>query len=268
MPTMQVTELERVTRRPRHVAIGTFDGVHLGHRAVIEGADTAITFVVHPLTVLRPEAAPKQIVPFAVKRDLIAARGVVETVLLPFDARFARLEPEEFITDVLVGRLGAEVVSVGENFRFGARGRGTAELLAGRPEFETRVRPLVEVDGERVSSTRIRALIAAGDLAGAERCLGGRYTIEADLTEVGRRWGVARLDERLVGIAPGEYRARVAGVRGTVAVAGRRVTFELEDEVPALRLGAPVRLRLYPTPRPGRAGDRDAAAPIQATDTR
>ena len=176
--SIRVTSLPDAEPRPRQVAIGTFDGVHLGHQAVIDEADTVLTFDPHPLEILHPAALPKLIMPFAVKRDVIEGLGVDELVVIPFDREFATVTAEQFIEDVLVGRLGAECVSVGENFRFGARAKGDAEMLADREEFETRVVPLVEVDGETVSSTRIRALIAAGEMDAAQRCLGAPFMVE------------------------------------------------------------------------------------------
>src|SRR5215216_4226647 len=100
-----------------------------GHREVIKGNDTVLTFDPHPLSVIRPEAAPKLLTPFPVKRDLIAGLGVKELVVILFDRDFASLSAEEFIKDVLIGRLGAGRVSVGENFRFGKGAKGTDELL-------------------------------------------------------------------------------------------------------------------------------------------
>ena len=88
---MKVTMLPEVERRPRRVAIGTFDGVHLGHQAVIAGADTVLTFDPHPLSVLAPERAPKLITSFEVRRDLIAGLGVAELVVIPFNPEFAQL---------------------------------------------------------------------------------------------------------------------------------------------------------------------------------
>ena len=124
MTQIEVTPLPDAEPRPRHVAIGTFDGVHVGHRAVIDDADTVLTFEPHPLEVLHPAALPKLIMPFEVKRDVIEGLGVEELVVIPFDAEFAALPAEEFIEQVLVERLGAERVSVGENFRFGAKAQG------------------------------------------------------------------------------------------------------------------------------------------------
>lgn len=169
------------SNRSRKVAVGFFDGVHLGHRAVIEGADTVLTFDPHPLAVLHPDAAPKMIMSAEMRRDVLAGLGVEELVVIPFDHDFSKLSAEEFVEQVLVERLGAEWVSVGENFRFGSGASGDAAMLAARPEFETRVAPLVEVDGETVSSTRIRALVAAGEVAAASRCLGGPFMLEGEV---------------------------------------------------------------------------------------
>ncbi|HEY3491393.1 MAG TPA: bifunctional riboflavin kinase/FMN adenylyltransferase, partial [Solirubrobacterales bacterium] len=122
--SIKVTSLPDAEPRPRNVAIGTFDGVHLGHRAVIKGADTVLTFEPHPLEVLHPAATPKLIMPFGVKRDVIEGLGVEELVVIPFDKSFSTQSAEEFIEHVLVEKLNAEQVSVGENFRFGAKAKG------------------------------------------------------------------------------------------------------------------------------------------------
>jgi riboflavin kinase / FMN adenylyltransferase len=230
--SIQVTSLPDASPRPRHVAIGTFDGVHLGHQAVIDEADTVLTFDPHPLEILHPTALPKLIMPFAVKRDMIEGLGVEELVVIPFDREFAKVTAEQFIDDVLVGKLGAERVSVGENFRFGARAKGDAEMLADRDEFETRVVPLVEVDGETVSSTRIRALIAAGEVDAAQRCLGAPFMVEGTVVsgdQRGRELGfpTANLvpDDRLAIPGHGVYAAFANGVPAAVNV-GVRPTFE------------------------------------------
>ena len=128
--SIEVTSLPDAQPRPRHVAIGTFDGVHLGHQAVIDDADTVLTFDPHPLEVLHPAALPKLIMPFAVKRDVIEGLGVQELVVIPFDREFATVTAEDFIERILIERLGAERVSVGENFRFGAKAQGDPEMLA------------------------------------------------------------------------------------------------------------------------------------------
>ncbi len=230
--SIKVTSLEDVERKPRNVAIGTFDGVHVGHREVIEGADTVLTFEPHPLSVLHPEAAPKLIMPFAVKRDVIEGLGVEEIVVVPFDKDFASLPPEDFCSRVLIDGLGAERVAVGENFRFGARAKGTPEMLASRREFSTSVVPLIEVGAETVSSTRIRAAIAAGDMLTATRCLGAPFIFESEVVagdKRGRTLGfpTANLvpDDRYVHPGHGVYAAFANGRPAAVNV-GVRPTFE------------------------------------------
>lgn len=185
--SIQVTSLPDAASRERRIAIGTFDGVHVGHREVIGDADTVLTFEPHPLHVIHPEAEPKLLMPFGVKRDVIEGLGVDELVVIPFDREFAAIDPEAFCSEILVARLGAATVSVGENFRFGARAKGTPAMLAARPEFETRVVPLIEVDGETVSSTRIRALVSAGEVEEAALCLGAPFMIEGTVVSGDRR---------------------------------------------------------------------------------
>src|ERR671916_2309266 len=141
---MQVTWLPDASRRPRHLAVGEFDGVHLGHREVIRGADTVLTFEPHPRAVVAPASAPKLLTPLAIKADLLADLGVEELIVIPFDGSFAAQTAQEFIDHVLVGQLDARTVSVGENFRFGNRARGDADLLRAQAGFDTRVAELVE----------------------------------------------------------------------------------------------------------------------------
>lgn len=218
--------------RERRVAIGTFDGVHVGHREVIRGCDTVLTFDPHPLTVVRPEAAPKLLTRFEVKRDIVAGLGVEEMVVIPFDDDFRTKTAEQFVDEILVGRLRAVEVSVGENFRFGKGATGDIDLLRSRGDFTTRVAPLVEVDGEAVSSTQIRALIAAGDVAAAARMLGGPFMMEGEVAhgdKRGRTLGVptANLvpDDRYAVPGHGVYAAWAHGFPAAVSV-GVRPTFQ------------------------------------------
>jgi riboflavin kinase / FMN adenylyltransferase len=229
---IEVTPLPEAKPRLRHVAIGTFDGVHRGHQAVIDGADTVLTFDPHPLEILHPAALPKLITPFGVKRDVIEGLGVRELVVIPFDEEFAKLSAEEFIEKVLVEKLSAERVSVGENFRFGAKAKGDPAMLARHSEFETRIVPLVEVDGETVSSTRIRALVAAGDMEGARHCLGAPFMVEGEVVggdQRGRELGFPTAnivpDDRLAIPGHGVYAAFADGLPAAVNV-GVRPTFE------------------------------------------
>jgi riboflavin kinase / FMN adenylyltransferase len=232
MANIVVTSLPDAEPRRRHVAIGTFDGVHRGHQAVIEGADTVLTFDPHPLEVIHPAALPKLIMPFGVKRDVIEGLGVRELVVIPFDADFAKRSAEDFIEHVLIERLQAEKVSVGENFRFGAKAKGDPAMLDARTEFETRVVPLVEVDGETVSSTRIRALVAAGDMEGARHCLGAPFMVEGTVVEGdqrGRELGFPTAnivpDDLLLIPGHGVFAAFADGVPAAVNV-GVRPTFD------------------------------------------
>jgi riboflavin kinase/FMN adenylyltransferase len=230
--TIKATSLPDAKPSDRHVAIGVFDGVHKGHQAVIDNADTVLSFDPHPLTIIHPEAAPKLIMPADVKRDVIDGLGVDELVVIPFDKDFSRIPAEGFIDQVLVGGLGAKQVSVGENFRFGAKAKGTPEMLASREEFETRVVPLVEVDGETVSSSRVRALVAAGEVDAAMRCLGAPFMLEGRVVEGdkrGRELGFPTAnvvpDDRLVVPGHGVYAAFANGHPAAVNV-GIRPTFE------------------------------------------
>jgi len=237
---MKVTPLPEVrpTGRRRHVAIGTFDGVHVGHREVIDGADTVVTFEPHPLAVLRPDKLPRLITPFPIKRDLIASLGVEELVVIPFDREFSRHPAEQFVQEELIGKLQAERVSVGENFHFGRDQGGTPEMLSSYDEFETRVVPMVEVDGERVSSTRIRKLICEdGDMAAAGRLLGAPYLFEGTVVEGdkrGRELGMPTAnivpDAKFVAPANGVY-AAVANDRSAAVNVGVRPTFDSDRGV-------------------------------------
>ena len=232
---MRVALLDEVEQRPdrrRHVAIGTFDGVHLGHRAVIGDADTVLTFEPHPLAVIKPEAMPKLLMPFDIKRDVIAGLGVEELVVIGFNREFQELSAERFVEEFLVGRLGASQVRVGENFRFGKGARGDAEFLRSRSEFETEVVPMVDVEGETVSSTQIRALVAAGDVGRAARFLGAPFLLEGEVVVGdgrGRELGMptANLvpDPRYVCPGHGVYAAWAHGQPAAVNV-GVRPTFD------------------------------------------
>ena len=214
---MDVTWLPDARPRPRHVAVGEFDGVHLGHREVIRGADTALTFEPHPRAVVAPDATPKLLTPLDVKADLIEGLGVSELVVIRFDRAFAARSAQEFIDSVLVEQLGAHTVSVGENFRFGHKATGDVELLRRQSAFETRVARLVEVDGEIVSSTHIRGLVVAGEVEKASRFLGTPFQLRGQVVSGDRRgrdlgYPTANLvpDNALVYPGNGVYACRAA----------------------------------------------------------
>ncbi|NYD65786.1 bifunctional riboflavin kinase/FAD synthetase [Agromyces atrinae] len=176
---------------PSVVTIGKFDGVHAGHRAVIADllaiadaeslTSTVVTFDRHPLAFLAPEKCPEQLVSTPQKIELLATTGVDAALVLRFDETLSSIPAEAFVRDILVGRLRAQVVFVGADFRFGSRGAGDVGLLERMgPVLGFEVRVIDDVrpeDGRRVSSTWIRELLEAGDVASAARLLGHTPTV-------------------------------------------------------------------------------------------
>lgn len=228
---MRVVSLDQVQPRARRVAVGEFDGVHLGHREVMAGSDTVLTFEPHPASIVRPGGGPKLLTTLELKTELIAELGAEELVVVPFDQSFAHQEAAEFIERVLVQTLVATHVAVGANFRFGHRARGTAALLAADDRFETRVVPLVEVDGVPVSSTRIRTLIEEGDVDVAAELLGARFRMRSEVVHGDRRgrdlgFPTANMvpDPKLTCPGHGVYACRV-GERLAAVNVGVRPTF-------------------------------------------
>jgi riboflavin kinase/FMN adenylyltransferase len=185
---VKVTRLPDVLRTTaRSVAVGTFDGVHLGHRQVIAGADSVLTFDPHPVSVVAPQHTPRLLTTLARKAELVAALGVTELIVIPFNAEFAARSAQEFIDDVLVAALDATQVAVGENFRFGHKAQGDATLLAADDRFTTVVHPLLEVDGEVVSSSHIRGLVLAGEVSEANRLLGSSFQLAGEVVHGDQR---------------------------------------------------------------------------------
>jgi len=228
---MQVLRLEDVRRRPRHVAVGEFDGVHLGHRQVIAGSDTVLTFEPHPRTVLTPELRLPRLTCPEAKARRIAELGVEELVIVHFDRAFSMVSAERFIDSILVERLGATHVSVGSDFRFGHGARGDAALLASDSRFTTRVVDLVRRDGQRVSSTHIRRLLAVGDVESAAGLLGAPFTLCGEIVhgeQRGRTLGFPTAnivpDPTFACPAPGVYAGRVGEHPAAISV-GFRPTF-------------------------------------------
>jgi riboflavin kinase/FMN adenylyltransferase len=229
---VKVTSLPEVERRERSVAVGTFDGVHLGHRQVIDSSDSVLTFDPHPVSVVAPQHTPKLLTTPERKAELIASLGVQELIVIPFDADFARRSAAEFVDDVLVGALGATRVAIGENFRFGHKAQGDPALLAADERFTTVVHPLLEVAGEIVSSSHIRGLLLAGDVAEANQMLGAPFQLSGEVVhgdERGRQLGfpTANLipDEALVCPGHGVYACLADGRPAAVSV-GVRPTFQ------------------------------------------
>ncbi len=232
------------------VTIGKFDGVHGGHRAVIRMllavaedrglVPTVVTFDRHPLSLLRPEACPEPLASNAQRLDLLAAAGVEATLMLTFDEALAALPAEEFVRTVLVDALHTRVLLVGADFRFGAKGTGDVALLERLGPalgFEVQVIPDVAgEDGDRISSTRIRGLLAEGRVREAAELLGGPHTIRSLVVHGharGRTLGypTANLSPDIEGFIPrdGVYAAWLIadGVRYPAAVSiGNNPTFE------------------------------------------
>jgi riboflavin kinase/FMN adenylyltransferase len=227
---MRVTPLAEAERRERSVAVGEFDGVHEGHREVIRGADTVVTFDPHPLAVIKPQAAPKLLTPTDVKAELVAELGVEEMVVIPFDEDFAHRSAQDFVDDVLVERLGATHVAVGRNFRFGHKAAGDDELLRSDSRFETRVVDLLEVDGEVVSSSHIRGLVLGGAVEYADKLLDAPFTVTGEVAHGDKRgrtlgFPTANLVPMDGYVVPGHgvYACRAATPDGAVHVAATNV---------------------------------------------
>lgn len=178
----------------RVVAIGNFDGVHLGHQALVDhtvavaraldATATALTFWPHPRRFLRPDQPPMQLTEPVLRESLLRQRGIAEVVTLPFDAALAALPAERFVRDILVGRLDAAHVVVGEDYRFGAGRAGDAGLLRQLGDDlgfgVTAHRAVCDQAGRVCSSSRVRAALAGGDLDLAREILGSNSGIIGD----------------------------------------------------------------------------------------
>jgi riboflavin kinase / FMN adenylyltransferase len=229
---VKVTRLPDVERaRPRSVAVGTFDGVHVGHREVIAGSDSVLTFDPHPVSVVAPQHTPRLLTTLERKAELVASLGVEEMIVIPFDAEFAQRDAADFIEHVLVGALGATQVAIGENFRFGHKAQGDPQLLSGDERFSTVVHPLLEVDGEIVSSSHIRGLLLAGNVGEANRLLGSTFQLTGEVAhgdERGRELGFPTAnivpDEHLACPGHGVYACLADGRPAAVSI-GVRPTF-------------------------------------------
>jgi riboflavin kinase/FMN adenylyltransferase len=236
------------------LAIGNFDGVHLGHQALIERtidlaraseiAPVALTFDPHPIRFFRPDTAPPLISSEAQKLALLSRYGIEAVVIEAFDRQLASLSPAQFVEQRLVSRLKARHVIIGDSFMFG-RGRagsvGTMAAEGSRHGFEVHGLPMVQVGGEPVSSSRIRHCISSGDVRDASQLLGRPFTLDGHVVSGagrGRTIGVptANLEpqDRLIP-ARGVYatRAIIDDGRGHTAVTnvGYAPTFEQEQRI-------------------------------------
>jgi riboflavin kinase/FMN adenylyltransferase len=176
------------------LTIGNFDGIHLGHQAILRRVvertremgvlSAVLTFDPHPLKVLRPQAAPPLISTLAQRLARIAELGVQGILVQKFDAPFAQLSPQEFVRQMVAGGLRARVVLVGANFRFGHRQAGDVALLtalAPAHDFSVEIVPPVSVEGKIASSTAVRDAVTAGDLAQAAKLLGRPFELSGTI---------------------------------------------------------------------------------------
>src|SRR4051812_13042964 len=182
------------------VAIGNFDGVHLGHRAVIAAAQArahtlgrpaaALTFEPHPRSFFRPQEPLFRLTDERAKLRLFAAAGLAGAIVLKFDAALAEPAPQDFINDILVRRLGIAGAAVGFDFRFGKNRAGTPDFLAGkgaRLGFAVDVVPAVEIGGQRIASGLIREELAGGRMAAANGLLGYPWFVSGEVLHGDRR---------------------------------------------------------------------------------
>ena len=190
---------------PAAITIGNFDGVHLGHLAMLAELKRAagrlgvpacvLTFEPHPREFFAPDQAPVRLTSLREKLELLAGNGMDRVHVCRFNYRFAQIAAEDFIERVLARGLGARWVLVGDDFRFGARRAGDPVMLkqaAGRLGFEVAALASVMLDGARVSSTAVRNALAAGELARAGRLLGRAYSISGRVVRgdgLGRKLG-------------------------------------------------------------------------------
>ena len=215
-------DIARVERRSRAVAIGTFDGVHLGHRRVLQAAlagltSTVVTFDPHPRIAFGYEV--ELLTTFERRLELIGETGVEEALVVEFDLELAKLEPEEF-ADTVLRPIGTEVVVAGADFRFGSGRTGDLGLLQ-RLGFDARTVPLVE----GVSSSRIRDFLRAGEVERASRLLGRVPEVEGIVVAGDARGGTLgfptanlRLDPGLLVPAYGIYAGAADGHRAAISI--------------------------------------------------
>lgn len=220
---------------PVALTIGNFDGIHRGHQAMltrlIEGAEdlrlapAVLTFDPHPREFFSPQDAPPRLSSLRSRLETFRAFGVATTIVARFDRSLASLTPEAFIHDVLEARLDARWVLVGDDFRFGARRAGNLQLLRSTARrFSVEAMRTVDIEGERASSSAVRAALAAGDLARAANLLGRPFAMSGRVAhgdKLGRTLGfpTANLPLRRKPALSGIFAVRVHGL-GAAPLAG------------------------------------------------
>ena len=224
------------------LTVGNFDGVHRGHRALVERVTArarelqltscVLTFEPHPREFFAGDAAPARITRLRDKLALLEAIGVARVHVARFDRHFAALAAQRFVEDVLVRGLGARAVLVGRDFRFGTKRAGdyaALQAFGAQYGFEVETMPDVLFEGARVSSSAVRAALKAGDLAAAERLLGHAYAISGRVAhgaKLGRSLGfpTANIPLRRPPPLSGIFAVEVEGLGRGVASLGRRPT--------------------------------------------
>lgn len=206
------------------LAVGFFDGVHLGHREILRGASAALTFSNHPLSVLAPERAPRLIMSVEDRVAAIRACGVAEVTVLEFTPELAETRAGDFV-GLLERRLGRRLSAFrcGANWRFGKGGEGDAEFLR-RRGMPVEVAPYVEYRGAKISSSRIRASLERGEVEDANAMLGRRFMVRGRVARgkgMGAKIGFPTVNLRVEAPAPGAPLALPLGVY-EVALGGRR----------------------------------------------
>ena len=204
------------------LAVGFFDGVHLGHQAILKGAAAALTFRNHPLTVLAPEKAPRLIMSVEERVAAIRACGVRDVEVLDFTPELAAMSPDEFVARHLASSVSRLPPSVrcGANWRFGKGGAGDAVFLRERG-FEVEVVPYAEYKGERVSSSRIRAALERGEIEDANAMLGWKFKVQGSRFKgkgLGGKIGYPTINLELstlnLKLPLGVYEVEVEGMKG------------------------------------------------------
>ena len=228
------------------ITIGNFDGVHMGHQALfrkvkqwaekLDGESIVVTFDPHPLQVLFPEKAPSFITSHRLKLDLIASCGIDATIVIPFNHEFSQMSAREFVEVILVGKIGARAIVVGNDYRFGHSREGDLPFLRRLGEqygFTVEIVTVIQMNDTPVSSTSIRQLIANGNIRDANRLLGRPFEVSGTVIE-GRKRGLG------LGFP-------TANIRMPAVASPRTGVYVVEAEVDGKRYGGAANLGYNPT---------------------